>query len=95
MYRRVLIGRATRAHTHRLDWKTVLKMIVDTARGMAFLHSAKPSILHRDLKVRRRGASMVLPVLVQLTWAVLWSRVAICLWMTRTQSSCRTSGWLV
>lgn len=37
-------------HSRKLDWKTVLKMIVDTARGMAFLHSAKPSILHRDLK---------------------------------------------
>lgn len=37
-------------YLHRLDWGTVVKMITDTARGMAFLHSAKPAILHRDLK---------------------------------------------
>lgn len=42
----------------RLAWPTVLKMIRDTARGMAFLHSAKPSILHRDLKV---GLSCLCP----------------------------------
>ena len=43
---------ADRVLRTRLVWRTVMKMIVDTARGMAFLHSAKPSILHRDLKVR-------------------------------------------
>lgn len=40
-----------RARTsRRLDWPTCLKMAVDVCRGMAFLHSAVPSILHRDLK---------------------------------------------
>lgn len=53
--------------TRRLEWRTVLKMIVDTARGMAFLHSAKPSILHRDLKVCKPVAAHAPVLLCRVT----------------------------
>lgn len=33
-----------------LPWALVLQMAVQAARGLAFLHSAQPPILHRDLK---------------------------------------------
>ena len=33
-----------------LDMRLVLRMALDVARGMAYLHSADPPILHRDLK---------------------------------------------
>jgi len=32
-----------------LTWPSVLKCAITTARGMAWLHSRKPIILHRDL----------------------------------------------
>ena len=31
-------------------WRMAVRMARDTARGMAFLHSADPPVLHRDLK---------------------------------------------
>ncbi len=34
----------------KLPWALVLQMAVQAARGLAFLHSASPPILHRDLK---------------------------------------------
>jgi len=33
-----------------LEWRHIVKMATDVARGMSYLHSAKPPILHRDLK---------------------------------------------
>ena len=33
-----------------LDDKRRLKMAADTARGMHYLHTCKPPIIHRDLK---------------------------------------------
>lgn len=33
-----------------LHWRQKLKMIIDIARGMLYLHEANPPILHRDLK---------------------------------------------
>ncbi|GJR45981.1 PAC motif-containing protein [Tanacetum coccineum] len=36
--------------TTRLDWKRRLHMAVDIARGMNYLHSCHPPIVHRDLK---------------------------------------------
>ena len=33
-----------------LDWPLLLRMAEDTARGMTYLHSCKPPIVHRDLK---------------------------------------------
>lgn len=33
-----------------LEWPMVLKIACDIAAGMSFLHSAKPPIIHRDLK---------------------------------------------
>lgn len=32
------------------DWPLRLKIAMDIASGMSFLHSAKPPIIHRDLK---------------------------------------------
>ncbi|RLN83504.1 hypothetical protein BBO99_00002077 [Phytophthora kernoviae] len=34
----------------KIDWSLLLRMMVDSSRGMHFLHSSKPPILHRDLK---------------------------------------------
>lgn len=34
----------------KVPWKLLLRMALDAARGMAFLHSASPPLLHRDLK---------------------------------------------
>jgi serine/threonine protein kinase len=36
--------------TIEFDWSLKLKIAIDIANGMAFLHSAKPPIVHRDLK---------------------------------------------
>ena len=33
-----------------LEWPLLLRMLEDTARGMTYLHSCKPPIVHRDLK---------------------------------------------
>lgn len=36
---------------NKLTWaKPLLRMTIDTSRGMAYLHSMKPPIIHRDLK---------------------------------------------
>lgn len=34
----------------QLDWPKRLSMALDAAKGMLYLHSHKPSIIHRDLK---------------------------------------------
>jgi serine/threonine protein kinase len=34
----------------RLDWKLQHKLLLDTAKGMNYLHLFKPPIVHRDLK---------------------------------------------
>lgn len=36
-----------------LDYSLLLRMLLDSARGMNFLHSNNPPIVHRDLKVRK------------------------------------------
>jgi hypothetical protein len=35
----------------RLTWQRRLRMALDAAKGMVHLHSHRPTILHRDLKV--------------------------------------------
>jgi serine/threonine protein kinase len=36
---------------NKLTWaEPILRMTIDTSRGMAYLHSMKPPIIHRDLK---------------------------------------------
>jgi serine/threonine protein kinase len=37
-------------NTFKIDWLLRVKIAADIANGMAFLHSAKPPIIHRDLK---------------------------------------------
>ncbi|PWA43635.1 PAC motif-containing protein [Artemisia annua] len=46
----------------RLDWKLRLRMAVDIARGMNYLHHCNPPIVHRDLKS--------LNLLVDKNWTV-------------------------
>lgn len=33
-----------------LDWKLIKNMAMDAARGMDYLHSSSPPVLHRDFK---------------------------------------------
>jgi len=37
-------------YTNILDWSLMLRMLADTARGMTYLHTCKPPVIHRDLK---------------------------------------------
>ncbi|KDO31155.1 TKL protein kinase [Saprolegnia parasitica CBS 223.65] len=34
----------------KIDWSLLLRMLLDSARGMNFLHSSSPPLIHRDLK---------------------------------------------
>jgi len=34
----------------KMDWKLKIRFAIDAARGMAYLHSCNPPIIHRDLK---------------------------------------------
>jgi serine/threonine protein kinase len=34
----------------KIDWTLLLRMLLDASRGMHFLHSSNPPIIHRDLK---------------------------------------------
>ncbi|RQM27572.1 hypothetical protein B5M09_011667 [Aphanomyces astaci] len=34
----------------KIDWTLLLRMLLDSARGMNFLHSSSPPLIHRDLK---------------------------------------------
>ncbi|KAL7692654.1 putative protein kinase [Plasmopara halstedii] len=46
---------------NELSWaKPILRITIDTSRGMAYLHSMKPPIIHRDLKSMN--------ILVSSTW---------------------------
>lgn len=46
---------------NKMTWaKPILRMTIDTSRGMAYLHSMKPPIIHRDLKSMN--------ILVSSTW---------------------------
>ncbi len=38
------------AYVHSLPWALRIKMALDVARGMNFLHTSNPVIIHRDLK---------------------------------------------
>ncbi|KAI3512377.1 hypothetical protein L1887_19692 [Cichorium endivia] len=42
--------RILQRNTTRLDWKRRLRMAMDIARGMNYLHHCNPPIIHRDLK---------------------------------------------
>ena len=39
-----------RQDEYSLDWSLLFRMLLDSARGMNFLHSMSPPIIHRDLK---------------------------------------------
>lgn len=42
----------------QLDWSRRLGLALDAAKGMLYLHSHKPPIIHRDLKVRSSMRSL-------------------------------------
>lgn len=41
---------ALQAMAMELDWQKRLSMALDAAKGMHYLHSSQPPIVHRDLK---------------------------------------------
>ena len=43
-------ARATPALAAQLDWGRRLNMVLDAAKGMMYLHSSEPPVIHRDLK---------------------------------------------
>ena len=42
------------------NWNRTLRMLIDSARGMAYLHNQEPPILHRDMKSQN--------ILIDITW---------------------------
>jgi serine/threonine protein kinase len=49
-----------------MNWAVVLKLAMDMAQGMRFMHNFQPALIHRDLKspnvlVRLRHPSLPLP----------------------------------
>jgi serine/threonine protein kinase len=48
-----------------LSWNTRLKIAIDAARGLAFLHSSEKQIIYRDFK-----ASNILLDVVSYFWVV-------------------------
>ncbi len=57
-----------------LEWNMVLKIALDVARGMAFMHRMSPPILHRDLKspnILVRAALLFIHSLHSLLYAIV------------------------
>ncbi|EFA81294.1 WD40 repeat-containing protein [Heterostelium album PN500] len=44
------LSKFLRNTTDSFSWNTILRLSMDIAKGMSFLHSCKPMVIHRDLK---------------------------------------------
>lgn len=71
-----------------LEWSMILQMLEDTARGMTYLHSCNPPIIHRDLKSQN--------LLVNEFWRVKVSDFGLSTVLDRstdTMTICGTPYW--
>lgn len=70
-----------------LNWDVIFSMLLDTAKGVAYLHGMKPTIIHRDLKSHN--------ILVNTFWTAKvcdfgLSRLAT---QSNTMTACGTPCW--
>ena len=71
-----------------LDWPLLLRMLKDTARGMTYLHSCRPPVIHRDLKSHN--------LLVDEFWKVKVSDFGLSTvfeQVSQTMTACGTPCW--
>jgi tRNA A-37 threonylcarbamoyl transferase component Bud32 len=75
-------------HSVVIDWGLSLQIGIDTARGMAYLHSRNPVIIHRDLKTDN--------LLVDDNWQVKLADFGLATVKSRTfaKTMCGTTGWV-
>lgn len=71
-----------------IDWGLRLQIGIDCARGMAYLHSRHPVIIHRDLKTDN--------LLVDDNWSVKVADFGLATVKSRTfaKTMCGTTGWV-
>eukprot|EP00026_Physarum_polycephalum_P001472 Phypoly_transcript_01474.p1 GENE.Phypoly_transcript_01474~~Phypoly_transcript_01474.p1 ORF type:complete len:947 (+),score=238.69 Phypoly_transcript_01474:130-2970(+) len=71
-----------------MDWGLTLQVGIDCARGMAYLHSRNPVIIHRDLKTDN--------LLVDDNWQVKVADFGLATVKSRTfaKTMCGTTGWV-
>jgi serine/threonine protein kinase len=71
-----------------MDWGLRLQIGIDCARGMAYLHSRHPVIIHRDLKTDN--------LLVDDNWQVKVADFGLATVKSRTfaKTMCGTTGWV-
>lgn len=71
-----------------IDWGLRLQIGIDAARGMAYLHSRNPVIIHRDLKTDN--------LLVDDNWQVKVADFGLATVKSRTfaKTMCGTTGWV-
>jgi len=72
-----------------LEWPLILRMMADTARGMTYLHTCKPPIIHRDLKSHN--------LLVDEFWKVKVCDFGLSTIMeqaSQTMTACGTPCWV-
>lgn len=71
-----------------MDWGLRLQIGIDCARGMAYLHSRNPVIIHRDLKTDN--------LLVDDNWQVKVADFGLATVKSRTfaKTMCGTTGWV-
>jgi serine/threonine protein kinase len=76
-------------HHRVLNWDVILSMLLDTAKGVSYLHGSEPQIIHRDLKSHN--------VLINEHWVAKvcdfgLSRLAV---ESHTMTACGTPCWTV
>jgi len=74
--------------TVEIEWGLTLQVAIDCARGMAYLHSRNPVIIHRDLKTDN--------LLVDDNWQVKLADFGLATVKSRTfaKTMCGTTGWV-